>query len=115
MRGGKSGAFVVFAVHESSSDPIMTEAALPLSPTANLRLHAFNTHHEHTHTHRHACTQTQTHVVASAIFVRTFLFVFFFFFARQKNTKVTAFLSGSTKKTHFNKITIHRYTDYKPD
>lgn len=99
MRGGKSGAFVVFAVHESSSDPIMTEAALPLSPTANLRLHAFNTHHAHSHTHTHACTQTQTHAVASAIFVRTFFFLFFF--ARQKNAKVTAFLPGSTKKpTH---------------
>lgn len=35
---------VVFAVHESSSDPIMTEAALPCSPTANLQLHVPNTH-----------------------------------------------------------------------
>lgn len=53
-----------FAAHESSSDPIMTEAALPLSPTANLRLHVFRTHqHAHTHTH--------TQVVA-AIFARTF-------------------------------------------
>lgn len=51
----KRRAFVVFAVHESSSDPIMTEAALPLSPTANLRLHVFNTHHTHTNCHCYFC------------------------------------------------------------
>ena len=69
--------FVVSAVHESSSDPIMTEAAFLLSPTANLRLHAFNTHHTHTHTQ-----------VATAIFMET-----------SQNAKVTAFLSRSAK-TH---------------
>ena len=75
MRGGKSGAFVVFAVHESSSDPIMTEAALPLSPTANLRLHAFNTHHAHTRTHTH--TRMQTHVLRVLFLWGHSLFFFF--------------------------------------
>lgn len=58
-------AFVVFAVHESPSDPIMTGAALPLSPTANLRLHVSNTHRAHTHKHGHTG-------FFSAMFVRTF-------------------------------------------
>ena len=77
MRGGKSGAFVVFAVHESSSDPIMTEAALPLSPTANLRLHAFNTHHAHTRTHTHTHTRMQTHVLRVLFLWGHSLFFFF--------------------------------------
>lgn len=42
--------FSVLAVHESSSDPIMTEAALLPSPTANLRLHAFYMPSKHTQT-----------------------------------------------------------------
>lgn len=49
-------------MHESSSDPIMTEAALLLSPTANLRLHAFYpplpqpTLHTHTNSHKETHT-----------------------------------------------------------
>lgn len=88
MRGGKRRAFVVFAVHESSSDPIMTEAALPLSPTANLRLHAFNTHH--THSRKNIDAQ-----VATAISVRTFFLCVF----SSENAKVTAFVPESTKNT----------------
>lgn len=54
--------FVVFAEHESSSDPIMTEAALLLSPTANLRLHAFYTRLVHT------CTLTYTQVATAILY-----------------------------------------------
>lgn len=50
MRGGLVlffSSFFVVVVHESSSDPIKTEAEL--LPTANLRLHAFYMHPKHTH------------------------------------------------------------------